>query len=736
MRAIAGAALILFLFSTAFAFDVCEWSGNPTNWPIFDDYFIPMQFSSHDRLGLNNDGFIGMWGHYGRDEQGRQIIFDEQGPGIITRIWATSVNMAFLGRLQFFFDDEETPRIDSMWDELFGCKLEPFVEPFCYDDTKSSGGWILIRPIPFEKRLVIKASGNIFFWHVTWRRGAYGEQVLSFTGQEDCSELAGLLDPERQPEPLVESDFQDSDTATVEPDQTVEIVSAEGSGMISWLAFDLNGLSKEALDLIDLIMVFDDKQELRTEVPLLAAFGYLYPHNEVRTPGVGMSGGVGYLAFPMPFWKNFSISLRNRSSSTVEIVWWLEVSDETLPAARAGRFRIVETITDPTKFWVDATLLKISGRGNYIGMALDMTGINTTRGYLEGDEHFHVDGMPDAVIVGTGTEDFFSGGWYFKYGNFALPTHGNPVNETIEGRDRTVCYRHFYILPISFRDGIEATVEHDSYNLEGGDRYRAVAYLYHAQSPSLAWREKCRLDNALSRLKFGYEFGQAAEKSVLGLFEDEDFLHLHSYKGYKIFDWSKIKLPKAGKQFGVWVLRTTISDPTSLVFSAGSFTDAPWYDRWTNPFKRLHQQPQILPNSSVSDDAEIVWLTTEDPYVDLEIETAALRLANIDNISAIETKTEKINLFLGECMEFSDLMGTYIDGETEDVSFWADYMPADEFYLRAKYNKICALHMPAETSLTITLGDAPEITVPVIIEERPPDDSQESESETKGCSCQ
>jgi len=685
---------------------------------------------------LNNDGFIGLWGHYGRDEEGRQIIFDEQGPGIVTRIWATAYNMSWLGRFQFFFDDEETPRIEGNWDELFGCKLEPFVEPFCYDNTKSSGGWILLRPIPFEKRLVIKITGKIFFWHVTWRRAMYDEQISTFTGTEDCSKLANILSPERQPAPLIEGDFKDFGTAVLEPNKSAAIAQADGAGLVTWLAFDLNSFSKESLDLIDLVMTFDDDSWEKTDISLFAAFGYVTPDVKVWTPGVGMNGGVGYLAFPMPFWKNFSIALRNRSSSTVEIPWWIEVSDKTVRASRAGRFRIIETIADPTQMMVDATLLQISGRGNYVGLALDMTGVTSLRSYLEGDEHFHVDDMPDPVIIGTGTEDFFSGGWYFQYGTFTLPTHGNPVHEIVDDRDRTVCYQHFLIMPISFRDGIAATIQHDSYNIDPGDRYRAAAYLYHAQSPSLAWRKICRLNDESSRMNCGYDYGRGHQQLELGIFEDEGFWRTHSYKGLKVYDWSKINLPDAGKQFGVWLLRTTVSDPTSLTFSSGALEDISWYDPFRNSFKRLHQQVRILPPDATSKEASIIWHATDSPYTDLEIETAAMRLANIDNISTIETKTDAIRLVVGECAIFDDLTGTYIDGEKEDVGYWAYYMPEDERYLRVEHNKICALETPVETSITILLGSAPSITIPVIIEEKPPDDSGEHEAKAGGCSCQ
>ncbi|MBK7972302.1 MAG: DUF2961 domain-containing protein [Deltaproteobacteria bacterium] len=42
----------------------------------------------------------------------------------------------------------------------------------------------------------------------------------------------------------------------------------------------------------------------------------------------------------------------------------------------------------------------------------------------EGDERFHLDGAATPALHGTGTEDYFNGGWYFLFGRFSAPLHG------------------------------------------------------------------------------------------------------------------------------------------------------------------------------------------------------------------------------------------------------------------------------------------------------------------------
>ena len=53
--------------------------------------------------------------------------------------------------------------------------------------------------------------------------------------------------------------------------------------------------------------------------------------------------------------------------------------------------------------------------------------------YLEAPEYIYLDDDWDrARIFGTGLEDYFMGGWYFREGTFAGPYHGLPIKDTLE----------------------------------------------------------------------------------------------------------------------------------------------------------------------------------------------------------------------------------------------------------------------------------------------------------------
>ena len=82
----------------------------------------------------------------------------------------------------------------------------------------------------------------------------------------------------------------------------------------------------------------------------------------------------------------------------------------------------------------DLVFLDTNGRGRVVGVVESATGPTTggrfPRWYLEGNERAEIDMAQTPVIQGTGTEDFFNGGWYFENGPFTLPLHGNASHTT------------------------------------------------------------------------------------------------------------------------------------------------------------------------------------------------------------------------------------------------------------------------------------------------------------------
>ncbi len=89
--------------------------------------------------------------------------------------------------------------------------------------------------------------------------------------------------------------------------------------------------------------------------------------------------------------------------------------------ANVGYFKTAFNSELPTTNGSDIIMLDAEGSGHLVGVVENMMG-PTSRSYLEGDERFYVDDSLSPAFYGTGTEDFYNGGWYFDHGavHFAL----------------------------------------------------------------------------------------------------------------------------------------------------------------------------------------------------------------------------------------------------------------------------------------------------------------------------
>ena len=107
--------------------------------------------------------------------------------------------------------------------------------------------------------------------------------------------------------------------------------------------------------------------------------------------------------------------------------------------------------------------------------------------FLEGDEQVTVDGEKTPSILGTGTEDYFSSGWYYDTGAYSALYHGCPIKDDAKGR--ISAYRFHIEDPIPFTKSIVFNIEHGGRNDVPPADYCSVAFWYqthpHAPFPPL-----------------------------------------------------------------------------------------------------------------------------------------------------------------------------------------------------------------------------------------------------------
>ena len=167
-----------------------------------------------------------------------------------------------------------------------------------------------------------------------------------------------------------------------------------------------------------------------------------------------------YLYFPMPFANHAHIDLVNqRSSATNGINYEIQYRPFTDSFHNVGYFKTQFNSETPTTTGSDALLLDAQGAGQFLGVVQSTDG-PTSRGYLEGDERIYTDDSGSPSLQGTGTEDFYNGGWYFLNGPYTNAMSGNTVHIATGSDDKTAAYRLYLQDAVPFHTHIHVSIEH------------------------------------------------------------------------------------------------------------------------------------------------------------------------------------------------------------------------------------------------------------------------------------
>lgn len=145
---------------------------------------------------------------------------------------------------------------------------------------------------------------------------------------------------------------------------------------------------------------------------------------------------------PMPFRRQAAVRLENLSGEPVSGRLMLAVSDgmptENEGYLHAGRHRSHEK-------GAPHTVLQTEGRGRLAGIFLGVASYDRSFWVLESNETMTRDGGTEPFWTGTGLEDYFNGGWYYRT-LYHEPLYGL----TLKRPFRTVQYRFHLHDPVTF----------------------------------------------------------------------------------------------------------------------------------------------------------------------------------------------------------------------------------------------------------------------------------------------
>lgn len=426
--------------------------------------------SSYDHSGGNGD-----LGRFVRKEGNKAILSDIRGPGCIYRIWSANAT----GQLRIFFDGEEKPRIDCPMQDFFLGKVVPFGAPLV---GKKSGGWYSYFPLPFAKscRIEVTDPGSMYY-HVQYQLFPDGTPVKTFAvplSQEDLNAIQSIKSQwgslGTEPVKMTTDRTEVAGRTSCAPGATKVLEDLKEPGEITLFRLKITPADRFTLRQTLLRFTWDDAKTPAIEVPVGDFFGVGFGPVEFASLPLAMT--VSYTStWPMPYRKGAKIEVVNNGKTPLtEVSWKLIHRQLKKPLEDVGYFH-AQWRRQTTVAGKPVPLLHAKGRGHFVGAHTDMQGDHGLW-FLEGDEQIYVDGEKFPSIHGTGTEDYYTGGWYFDEGPFSLPFHGCVVKR--DDYSRISAYRYQVTDCVPFQKEIVVNIEHGGTNDYPGADYCSTAYWY------------------------------------------------------------------------------------------------------------------------------------------------------------------------------------------------------------------------------------------------------------------
>jgi len=448
--------------------------------------------SSYDTTGGNDDGFGGRYSFVRKNPDGTLVIFEAKGKGVINRIWMPTQNN---DTLDFYFDSKEKPTFSIKFYDLFSGKVFPFIHPLCGNQL---GGYYCYLPMPFQNgcKIVLRAK-TMQFYQVQCRSYPDDYSVKTFDPQisddetEALKKIATLWDA---PEKMIRDFFSGkvevaATNTTVKPGQTAQLLNLKSGGRIVGIevspASTFAGLNKQ----IDIKVTWDNEKNPAIYAPLADFFGYAFGTPSMQSLLLGSKKDRDYCYFPMPFDKAAKVELVYRSPSgnvkegnkviRAKIYYSLEKRNP----ATEGKFytRWFDDMNPATG--KPHVFLDVNGKGHYVGTILQAQGLHPGMTlFFEGDDSTSTDGI--TRIHGTGSEDYFNGGWYALLDRWdtkmSLPLHG-ALDYSLPFA-RTGGYRLYLNDKLSFDHHIFHSIEHGPEGNKIPVDYTSMA-LYYSDTP-------------------------------------------------------------------------------------------------------------------------------------------------------------------------------------------------------------------------------------------------------------
>lgn len=395
--------------------------------------------------------------------------------------------------------------------------------------------------------------------------------------------------------------------------------------------------------------------EQMVDAPLGEFFGAGLSRAEVRAMYFAMDADPeGYFTswWPMPYRQTLTVELVNESSVDVTTgTAWLSTSREgSIGGQLAGASPSIgyfqaESIRDHTTRGTDWIMLDQSGTGKVVGVNHTVRGtmeFGNTREYLEGDERIYVDGSLSPAWHGTGSEDFYEGGWYYReVEEFTTPWVGATMIQFGTDGCTYKCdsmYRTLIADAIPFSSHMTFGMEHGGQNTADAEYGTTTFWYGHADRPSLRLTDVLDVGVLADEAAHSYS-GDGDVRELTATFEgNHDHIPVtDEYRAHA--DELSFTMKIARDNRGVELRR--MSDQENGYQAADVYVDGTLAGRWLQPLANEYHRwleddfmiPSSLTRNKSSITVRLVPVEGHPEWTDARYEARSVGPLKVDNTS-------------------------------------------------------------------------------------------------------
>lgn len=398
------------------------------------------RFISYDASGGNGFGLLQSTFKKYIDKKGELVIFDSYGPGCLYRqqmnIWKGIGHMSQTIRIKYYFDNEDTPRVNAPVKKFFNGQYPPVTAPFTMLDNNDNFG-INYYPFPFKKRLIVALSDTLItrllqennddganwyqYDYLTYPQGTKIESWASGSGKYEEIVRKQWTNLGNDPKDTV-GNQSIKRNIFLQPNEKTVAFELKKQASIAGIKLKISPYNAETFYNTYIRVYWDNLEQPSIDIPVSYFFGGGgWKDNKWQDSLKNLLFGFNanqhsmYCYWPMPFWKNARIEIINKSKEKINLVSNITYKPANVyryPKDNAAYFMAKLTKDSADGAWTRkfkkpyVTAFKEKGYGKVVS-------VNMWSGnYLEdGDEFTYIDNQRMPQIHGDGAEDDFNQGW-------------------------------------------------------------------------------------------------------------------------------------------------------------------------------------------------------------------------------------------------------------------------------------------------------------------------------------